>query len=120
MSEGTGKASTGKTSSGIQPNLAGLLCYALGWITGIIFLIMEKENQFVRFHAVQSIVAFGAITVVDIVLSFIPFIGLILNWIIGVLALILWIVMMLKAYRGEKYKLPWAGDIAEKQSKPAA
>jgi len=107
----------GKTSMGLEPNIAGLLCYVLGWITGIIFLIMEKENQFVRFHAMQSIVVFGAITVVDIILSFIPILGWIINWLIGVLAFILWIVLMLKAYQGQRYKVPWAGDFAEKQLK---
>lgn len=106
-----------KTSMGLESNLAGLLCYVLGWITGIIFLILEKENQFVRFHAIQSIVVFGAITVVDIILSFIPFIGLVLSWIISVLAFILWIVLMVKAYQGQRYKLPWAGNFAEKQLK---
>ena len=109
-----------KTSMGIEQNLAGLLCYAGAWITGIIFLIMEKENQFVRFHAVQSIVVFGALSVVSFILNFIPFIGWIINSLLGVLALILWIVLMLKAYKGEQYKLPVAGDIAEKNSKPQA
>lgn len=104
-----------KTSTGLEQNVAGLLCYVLGWVTGIIFLILEKENQFVRFHAVQSIVVFGALTVVSIILSFIPVIGWILGYLIGILGFILWIVLMFKAYKGEKYKLLWAGDFAEKQ-----
>jgi len=106
-----------KTSMGLEPNLAGLLCYVLGWVTGIIFLILEKGNQFVRFHAVQSIVVFGALTVANIILSFIPFIGWVLSSLISVLMFILWIILMLKAYKGEKYKLPWAGNFAEKQLK---
>ena len=108
----------GKTSTGLQQNVAGLLCYVLGWITGIIFLLLEKDNQFVRFHAVQSIVVFGALTVVDIVLGFIPIIGWIVAWIIGVVALILWIILMVKAYQGQRYKVPVAGNIAEQQLKP--
>ena len=103
---------------GLEPNVAGLLCYVVGWVTGLIFLIMEKENQFVRFHAMQSIAVFGAITVADIILRFIPIIGWIIAWLIGILAFVLWIILMLKAYRGQKYKLPWAGDFAEKQVKP--
>lgn len=110
--------SNGKTSTGLQPNVAGLLCYILGWITGIIFLLLEKDNQFVRFHAIQSIVVFGAVTVVDIVLNFIPVVGWILEVIIGIVAFILWIVLMIKAYQGQRYKLPVAGDIAEQQTKP--
>ena len=108
---------TGKTSMGLQPNLAGLLCYVVGWITGIIFLILEKENKFVRFHAVQSIAVFGSITVVEIIFSLIPIIGWIINWIISILAFILWVVLMVKAYQGQMYKLPIAGAFAEKQVK---
>ena len=110
----------GKTGMGLEPNVAGLLCYVVGWVTGIIFLILEKENQFVRFHAVQSIVVFGAYTVAAIVLSFIPIIGWVIGWLLGIGALILWIILMLKAYQGQKYKLPWAGNFAEKQLKPQA
>lgn len=102
---------------GLEQNVAGLLCYVLGWVTGIIFFVLEKDNKFVRFHAMQSIIVFGAITVVDIILRFIPFIGWVLSWLLSILALILWIVLMVKAYRGEKYKLPVAGNIAEKQVK---
>ena len=63
---------TKKTSSGMDENVAGLLCYLVGWVTGLIFFLIEKENQFVRFHAMQSIVTFGGITVITIILSFIP------------------------------------------------
>jgi uncharacterized membrane protein len=105
----------GKTSTGIEPNVAGLLCYVLGWVSGLVFFILEKDNKFVRFHAMQSIVTFGALTVVNFILMFIPIIGWIISWLIGVLAFILWIVLMIKAYQGQKYKLPWAGEIAEKQ-----
>jgi uncharacterized membrane protein len=113
---------SGKTSTGLQQNVAGLLCYLAGWVTGIIFVVIEKENQFVRFHAIQSIVVFGALTVADVVLSivfgFIPVIGSILMWLLWVLTVIVWIVLMLKAYQGERYKFPWAGDFAEKQLNP--
>lgn len=65
----------------------------------------------------QSIIVFGAITVVEIVLGFIPVIGFVINWIISLLALVLWIVLMVKAYQGQMFKLPIAGDMAEKQAK---
>ena len=110
------------TSTGLEANVAGLLCYAVGWITGLVMILLEKKNGFVRFHAVQSIVAFGAITVLLIVLSVLA--GL---WIVGplftalsavtwILAIVLWIVLMIKAYQGERFKLPVAGDFAEKHS----
>ena len=113
----------GKTSMGMEQNLEGLLCYVLGWVTGLIFFIMEKDNKFVRFHAMQSIIVFGAIFVVDIILSilrvFVPFIW-ILTLLLGIITFILWIVLMMKAYQGQMFKLPVAGDIAEKNSKPSA
>lgn len=105
------------TGSGLQENIAGLLCYVLGWITGIIFLIIEKENKFVRFHAWQSIFVFGAYTILVIILNFIPIVGWILSVLLGILAFILWVVLMYKAYQGQLYKLPVAGDIAENQVK---
>jgi uncharacterized membrane protein len=109
--------SKGKTSMGLEPNLAGLLCYVLGWVTGIIFFVLEKENKEIRFHAMQSIIVFGALTVAWIILSFIPFIGWIINLLLGILGFILWIILMIKAYKGEHYKVKWAGNIAEKQVK---
>ena len=105
----------GKTSLGMQANMAALLSYLLGFITGIIFYIVEKENKFVRFHAMQSMITFGALFVLQIVLGFIPVIGWILMPLVSIASLILWIILMIKAYQGEKFKLPIAGDIAEKQ-----
>jgi len=113
MSEQT----SGKTSTGLQENLEGLLCYLLGWVTGIIFLIIEKENKFVRFHAVQSIIVFGAYTVIAIIFGWIPFIGWILTSLLGILAFILWLLLMYKAYQKQMYKVPIAGNFAEKQIK---
>ena len=106
----------GKTSTGIQPNVAALLSYVLGVLTGIIFFIIEKENKFVRFHAMQSIIVFGGLFVLQLVLAFIPVIGAILVPVISIGSLILWVVLMIKAYQGEKFKLPMIGGIAEKQA----
>jgi uncharacterized membrane protein len=103
-----------KTSTGLEENVAGLLCYVLGWITGLVFFLIEKENKTVRFHAMQSIIVFGAITVVSIIVSWIPIVGYIIGVLLSILALVLWILLMIKAYQGGKYKLPIAGDMAEK------
>jgi len=109
-----------KTSTGLEANVAGLLCYVAWWVSGLVFILIEKEDKFVRFHAMQSIVTFGTITAASIVLSIlglIPFIGVvfdIINWIIWLLGVALMIVMMVKAYQGTMYKLPWAGNLAEK------
>ncbi|HTN26385.1 MAG TPA: DUF4870 domain-containing protein [Burkholderiales bacterium] len=103
-----------KTSSGMDQNVAGLLCYVAGWITGLIFFLIEKENRFVRFHAMQSIITFGGLTVLSIALGMIPFVNLVVLPILGILQLILWIVLMVKAYQGQLFKLPVIGDMAEK------
>ena len=103
-----------KTSTGLAENVAGLLCYVLGWVSGIVFLIIEPKNNFVRFHAFQSIIVFGIITLIYIVFSPIPFLGGFITWIASVIGFILWIVLMVMAAQGKNYKLPWAGDLAEK------
>lgn len=103
-----------KTALGIDQNIEAVLCYVLGWLTGILFLFLEKENHFVRFHAMQSLVVFLALFVLSLVVGWIPVIGL-LSPVIFLVAVILWILLMVKAFQGEMYKLPWAGDFAEKQ-----
>ena len=103
-----------KTSSGMNQNVAGLLCYLAGWITGLIFFLIEKENRFVRFHAMQSIITFGSLSVLFLVIGFMPFVNLILVPILAILQVILWIILMVKAYQGELFKLPMIGEIAEK------
>lgn len=104
-----------KTALGIDENIEGLLCYVLGFLTGILFLVLEKDNKFVRFHAMQSIVTFLALFVISTVIGFIPILGWIVSGLIGLVALILWLLLMFKAFKGERYKLPIAGDFAEKQ-----
>jgi len=104
-----------KTSTGLVENVAGLLCYVLGWVSGLVFILIEQENKFVRFHAMQSIIVFGALTVASFILGWIPFIGVFFASLIWLLGLALWIVLMIKAYQGTRYKLPWAGNLAEKQ-----
>ena len=104
-----------KTGMGLEQNVAGMLCYLAGWITGLIFFLMEKENRFVRFHAMQSLITFAGITVLYLVLGFIPIVGWILVPLLGLAQLGLWVLLMVKAYQGESFKLPVVGDIAEKQ-----
>lgn len=107
----------------LEPNQAGLLCYVLGWITGLIFLLMvEEDNKFVRFHALQSIIFTGALTLMSVVISMIqavtPFVvtGILgtvsmLMWLIG---FAFWVVVMFKAYQDETFKLPLFGKLAVK------
>lgn len=105
-----------KTSTGLNENVAGLLCYVLLWISGLIFILLERENKFVRFHALQSIIVFGILMVASVLIGWIPFIGWLFGGLISILTLVLWVVLMVKAYHGEMYKLPWAGDLAERNA----
>lgn len=116
-----------KTSTGLEQNTAALLCYLFTWVTGLIFFIVEKDNKYVRFHAMQSIlfgaaVAVGAILlfVVVMVLNQIPILGGVLALLLDIAfyvgVLVVWILLMVKAYQGERYKLPFLGDTAERNA----
>jgi uncharacterized membrane protein len=105
-----------ESSTGLSANVAGLLCYVLTWVTGIIFVVLEKKSTFVKFHAWQSIMTFGVLTVAELILAWIPFVGWILSILIGILMFVLWIILMIQAGTGKMWKVPWAGDWAEKQA----
>ena len=96
-------------------NLMGALAYLLFFVTGIIFLLVEKKSGFVRFHAMQSTILFGGLFVVNIALGFIPLLGWLAGLLLSLLGFVLWIVLMWKAFQGEMYKVPYIGNIAEKQ-----
>jgi uncharacterized membrane protein len=104
------------SSTGLDENVAGLLCYVLGWVSGVVFFLIEEKSNFVRFHAIQSIVVFGVLTISGIILGWIPFVGLAFSIIIGIVSFVLWVILMVMAIQGRKYKLPWAGDFAEKKT----
>lgn len=106
-----------KTASGLDQNVAGALTYALGWITGVFFLLTEPSNSFVRFHAVQSVIVFGTLSVAWFVAVSIYLVGWFFAFVvIPPLSLVLWLLLMFKAYQGERFKLPIAGDVAEQRS----
>jgi len=100
-------------------NLMAALTYVLGVITGVIFLLVEKKSAFVRFHAMQSTIFFGGVLILNIALNYIyiPVLGGLASMIIGLVSFIAWVVLIIKALQGEKYKLPYVGDLAEEQLK---
>jgi uncharacterized membrane protein len=108
------------SSDGLAENVAGLLCYVLGWLTGIIFLLIDKR-PFVKFHAAQSIVIFGGLTVLRIGLGIVMSTGGLVGFglwaaisaALGIVGLVLWILLMFKAYQHELFKVPIAAGIAE-------
>lgn len=104
-----------RSSTGLDENVAGFLCYLLGFITGIVFLVVEKKSRFVKFHAMQSTITFLGLFVISLVLGVIPIIHLLL-FPIWILSLILWLLLMVKALRGERYLLPIVGKMAEEKT----
>lgn len=117
-----------ETSTGLDENLAGALAYLFGFITGVIFLVLESDNRFVRFHAAQSIVvSIVAIaisfvfTIISVILAFIPRIGGILSGLFGLLGFVIWAVfgliwlfLMYKAFTHDRYALPVIGGLASR------
>jgi uncharacterized membrane protein len=102
-----------KTALGFEENLEAVLCYLGFWVTGLIFYFVEDKNKFIRFLAMQSILVFLPLTI----LASIPvFVFAWLSGLFWALILVLWIILMLKAYQMLKFKLPIVGDIAEKNS----
>lgn len=114
--------------TGLAPNVASLLCYICAPITSIIFLLIEKENKDVKFHAWQGTLYGGTLIALNIVLNLLGFLlghladflgALVLSFLLPVIWIglfILWIVLLIKAYQGERWKLPILGDIAAQKA----
>lgn len=96
-------------------NMMAAASYLLGFVTGIIMLLIEKQSKFVRFHAMQSTILFGGVFVANIALGFIPILGWLVGLLLSFATFILWILCMWKAFQGEMYKVPYVGVMAEKQ-----
>lgn len=121
----TNPATTSSTSTGLAPNVAGALAYVLGPITGVLFLVLEKQNRFVRFHAAQSItvgialIALSiALSILSTVLAFIPVLGwivaILLSLGLGLFSFVLWIMLMWRAWQGREWEVPVAGSFARR------
>ena len=92
----------------------GMLCYSAGWVSGVLFLVLEPENAFVHFHAMQSSLVFGVLTAALVVLSQMPVIGQYLALAVLALSVGLWLVLMIRAYQGTRVRLPWAGTLSDR------
>ena len=115
-----GAPTASPTSMGMDQNVEAGLSYVLVWVTGIIFFLMEKQNRFVRFHAMQSILFFGGLSVLYIILNIVgnfPFLGLLslcASGLVGLVWFIGWIVLLINGFQGKYFKLPVIGDYAER------
>ena len=98
-----------QSSTGLEENIAGFFCYLLGFVTGIVFMVVEKKSSFVKFHAKQSTITFLGLFVIILVMGWIPVLGT-LVWIF---TLILWLILMIEALQGKRYSLPIVGKMAE-------
>jgi uncharacterized membrane protein len=105
-----------KSTTGFDPNVAAALSYVLGWVTGVAFLVLERDSRFVRFHAMQSTIVFLALSVLCILLQSIPILGMLIAvFFVIPLSAVLWLILLYKAYQGERFKVPVAGDMAEQR-----
>ena len=122
-------APAAQAGAGLQENVACALCYLLGVLTGVLFLVLEpyNRNRNIRFHAFQSIFLWIAVValaivfgIVSNVIAFLPIIGwlvVLLMWpVFGLGVCVLWVMMMYKAYNNERWVLPVIGPMAEKQA----
>ena len=101
-------------SMGMRARTAGLLCYLFGWVGGLVFFMLERQNRFVRFHAIQSILFFGSMSILGWVCSYFPYVLFGIGGVVGLISFIGWIVLMVAAHRGRYYRLPLFGYYAEK------
>ena len=106
-----------KSSTGLDENVAAFFCYLLGFVTGIVFLVVERKSEFVRFHAMQSTITFLGVLVLSLILGMIPIIHL-LVFPLWILTLILWLLLMVRALRGDRTILPIVGKWIEKKNIP--
>ncbi|MBI4373813.1 MAG: DUF4870 domain-containing protein [Deltaproteobacteria bacterium] len=113
--------------TGLAPNIAAVVCYLCAPITSIVIMLLEKENRDVQFHSWQATVLSIGYIVVSIALNIlaiimgklIGFLGMVVHWfspLVGLTAFILWLICIVKAYQGERWKIPYLGDFAEKKA----
>ena len=112
---------TNKSVFGLTENLAAALAYAFIFFSGVVVLILERENKFVRFHALQSTLFFLFYAIFVMVVNFvlgIPFLGAVLGilvspimWLLSIVVFLAWLFLMFKAFQGETFKIPILGEV---------
>lgn len=113
MSDDNKTLKNNESSTNLEENIAAFLCYLAVFVTGIIFIVLEKKNKFVRFHAMQSTIFFISIWIIQYIVDYVPFVGWLLSILLSFFGFIMWIIFMVKAYQHEYFKFPIVGQIAE-------
>lgn len=102
---------------GLDKNTTGALSYVLGPITGVIFLVLERDKT-VRFHAMQSIVVFTALFILQWLMAFtiilIPLVPL-----VTIVSFVLWLMLIYKAWQGIEWEVPFLGKYVRRFVKKA-
>ena len=105
-----------KSSLGMEANIAAGLSYVLGWVTGLIFFLAEKDSEFVKFHAAQSLIAFGSLFILGFVVGLVPVVGWILALLLPFVSFVLWIACLIQAFQGKWFEIPIVAPYAKKMA----
>ncbi len=115
----------GPTTTGVEARLSALLCYIAWWLSALVFLVIEQEHRGVRFHAAQSLVLFGGLSVVIGLLSAMSVAMLVVSagafqvarllvYLVWIGAVGIWLVLMLRTFKGETWRVPLVADLADR------
>lgn len=116
---------SGATSTGVDARLSALLCYTAWWVSGLVFLVVEQQHRTVRFHAAQSLILFGGLSLLIAALSGVSVAMLLVSAtafqamrtlaeLVWVLAVVIWLVMMVKTYKYESWRIPLVAEFADR------
>lgn len=115
----------GPTSSGVEPRLSALLCYTAWWLSALVFLVIEQQHRGVRFHAAQSLVLFGGLSVLIGLLSALSVAMLVVSagafqaarllvYLVWIGAVGVWLVLMVRTFKGDTWRVPFVADLADR------
>lgn len=116
------------TSTGVEARLASVLCYTGWWLTGLVFLFAERQHRGVRFHAAQSVVIFGALSVVMLMMGGVSALALLvpgpafqtlqsLDNLIWLSAIVLWVILLARTWRGDTWRVPFVAGLAQRMAR---
>lgn len=115
----------GDTSTGVEARLSALLCYTAWWVSALVFLVIERQHRGVRFHAAQSLVLFGGLSVLIGLLTVFSVGMLVVSagafqaarlivYLVWIAAVGIWLVLMLRTFQGETWRVPIVADLADR------